>query len=1336
MGADRGKIGCNMVKFAIRLRAFEGEGAALPGVQNAARRPMAKRSAAARKAVMEFHIRKEVREKFALDKGLFSLTGNVVLADLRQVRDLAAKFNAKTDPRHPERFIKAGQLYTMGLIDEILHYMVALYREQVQPDVFDTALERLNDKLSSGKTAGLLHTFGFLFPPQPVYAGKTTVEDYLKGSEDGESHRSLSLEEILLLALANLNTAFAPFNFLFDDKDLEEKTVYPEAIEELKAHLALLPPFGPDGMNLWDLLRAPALASPDSLAGQLEYMRTHWGLLLGKFMARLLIGLDVMKEEDKPYFGGPGPTQVISYSGLDEYEKFSPDQEWMPRTVLMAKSTLVWLYQLTKKYGRPIERLNQIPDEELDELARRGFTGLWLIGLWERSNASRTIKQWTGNPEAAASAYSLYDYDIAGELGGWGALTNLRERCFRRGIRLGSDMVPNHTGIDSRWVTEHPDRFLQLDYPPFPTYGYNCGNLSGRDDVTVQIEEHYFTRSDAAVVFKRIDNKTGHARYIYHGNDGTSMPWNDTAQIDFLNPEAREAVIRTIIGVCQQFPIVRFDAAMTLAKKHIQRLWYPEPGRGGDIASRAEHALPNDEFNRRIPNEFWREVVDRCAAEAPHTLLLAEAFWMMEGYFVRTLGMHRVYNSAFMNMLKNEENSKYRATIKNTLEFEPEILKRFVNFMNNPDEETAVAQFGKGDKYFGIATLLVTMPGLPMFGHGQIEGFEEKYGMEYRRSYKDEKPDVYLVERHEREIFPLMKRRHVFSDSEAFRLYDLYTSEGHVNENVFAYSNRSWDDRALIFYNNSYYEVSGWINRSTPAILQDDGSYRQDTLSEALSIHRDDQFFTLMREQRSGLWFIRSSKEISEKGLFVSLRGYEAQVFLDIHEVVDSIPGSAEYLWAARWSKLHAELNGRGVADPDAAVQDIFLDELYAPLLEFFKPERIEKLYALFAKPESGAAGPGQAGTGTEAASVGRLAGAISFMDAMREPVQNFTAAAEKYLDGAGGRCEPFNTPYIHPRSDPACFGNELAACMDRLRLLAQFTDAEAAALKGPARAFLEKLRTEIVQKPVIAAFAAGYSILTILRSAIGGGASGADAVALVAHWGLDRKLLACFEGLGVNGDEARGIIEIMKTVLIRTGLEDLSLYAAAITGAADKPAAARAIGAVLFGENYAADDFRKLLGINHFEEVTWFNKEAFEKALLYVPLFLMLENGAAFQETVRPPRRDGKEAAPRALKTKAKGEKKAAPQTDLDFVVSGGQDDIAVEFYHRAEILAHIVGALTEAKAASGYRLDVFLGALSGESVKKPSKPRLSGEKKSAGEKQPSSGKQAVPKGKGKTKK
>ena len=90
-----------------------------------------------------------------------------------------------------------------------------------------------------------------------------------------------------------------------------------------------------------------------------------------------------------------------------------------------------------------------------------------------------------------------------------------------------------------------------------------------------------------------------------------------------------------------------------------------------------------------MPVEFWREVVDRVAAEVPGTLLLAEAFWLLEGYFVRTLGMHRVYNSAFMHMLRDEDGAGYRKVVSETIEFDPEILKRYVNFMSNPDEKTA-----------------------------------------------------------------------------------------------------------------------------------------------------------------------------------------------------------------------------------------------------------------------------------------------------------------------------------------------------------------------------------------------------------------------------------------------------------------------------------------------------------------------------------------------------------------------------------------------------------------------------------------------------------------------
>ena len=103
----------------------------------------------------------------------------------------------------------------------------------------------------------------------------------------------------------------------------------------------------------------------------------------------------------------------------------------MPRLVLLAKSTYVWLDQLSRRHGREIRTLDAIPDEELETIARRGITGLWLIGLWQRSPASERIKRWRGNADAVASAYSLDDYRIADDLGGENALADLRARAWR-----------------------------------------------------------------------------------------------------------------------------------------------------------------------------------------------------------------------------------------------------------------------------------------------------------------------------------------------------------------------------------------------------------------------------------------------------------------------------------------------------------------------------------------------------------------------------------------------------------------------------------------------------------------------------------------------------------------------------------------------------------------------------------------------------------------------------------------------------------------------------------------------------------------------------------------
>jgi len=855
----------------------------------------------------EFHISRRARERYALDDSLFSTDGRVIVADFAAARALAEAMTRVTGAPVP-----AGEINALGLIDEVLHIVIRQYERQ-NPGFMARALGSLNLEALENVQIRFLEEF----PPLAVYHNQVSASTYLQGATEGRPHRQVTLEEMLILHVTNLNPAAQPYRELFDDQPLRPHG-YEQIIQQLTGFLAGEPAFGENGgsgESLFDALRAPALASPYSLEGQLQFLLQKWGTLLGEhFVTRLLRGMDFVKEEAiRGVFAGgfAGDAPVLTFAGEPEYERFSPDKDWMPRCILMAKNSYVWLDQLSRWYGREIRRLDQIPDEELDTLARRGITGLWLIGLWERSVASQRMKQSMGNPEAVASAYSLMSYEIAADLGGWQALNNLRTRAWQRGIRLSADMVPNHMGIDSTWVTEHPDWFLSLPYPPYPNYTYNSQDLSADPRVGIFLEDHYYDKTDAAVAFKRVDRWTGDARYIYHGNDGTSMPWNDTAQLDYSKAEVREAVIQTILHVARNFPIIRFDAAMTLAKKHIQRLWFPEPGAGGAIPSRSEQGLSRAEFEAAVPNEFWREVVDRVAAEVPDTLLLAEAFWLMEGYFVRTLGMHRVYNSAFMHMLRDEDNAKYRSVMKNVLEFDPQVLKRFVNFMNNPDEKTAIEQFGDGDKYFGVASLMSTLPGLPMFGHGQFEGLREKYGMEYRRAAWQEDPNPGLIAGHDWRIFPLLHKRHIFAEVDNFILYDFFTGQGGVNEDVFAYSNRHGEERGLVIYHNKYAETSGWLKNSVSFMDKASGQMLQKTVAEGLGLPREG--YAIFRDYVSHLEYLRPCAEIWEKGIFASLGGYACHVFLDWR-----------FVSGEEWKLLAESLNGAGVDSVEARFRQMF----------------------------------------------------------------------------------------------------------------------------------------------------------------------------------------------------------------------------------------------------------------------------------------------------------------------------------------------------------------------------------------------------------------------------
>jgi len=904
--------------------------------------------------VFESHIAGKLREKYGFSQASYSECGKLMLSQLHEVRLLAFNIN-KHRPAGKKVF--AGELLAFSLLDQAFHFVIRDYEKFIQKNLFRSAFEWVSSKTPADYINRLMVDFALRFPSHSVFNGQYGAVEWLnRGSTPGDN-KFLALRELMMIFLANQNPANYQFRELFDRNYLEHQAFLDEVMDYLNDYFSKLHKASIGRPGLFAKLKEPMLHAPDNLYAQLEYVLYNWAELLPEdFVMRLLQGRDFIKE-DYQLHGNTGgiPTFVPRYrnavsqsgamskSGFDfgqdsvslynEYKAFTPDTHWMPRVVLIAKNTLVWLDQLSKTYQSDITRLDQIPDEELDRLSSWGINSLWLIGLWERSDASRKIKHINGVHDAVASAYSLFDYEIAHSFGGEDAYQVLNQRAKAKGIRLASDMVPNHTGIFSRWMIEHPDYFIQTPVSPFPGYQFTGANLSDDPNVEIRIEDGYYNKTDAAVVFQRIDKRTDDVRFVYHGNDGTNMPWNDTAQLDMLKNEVREAVISKIFEVARRFSIIRFDAAMTLVKKHFARLWYPSPGSGGDIPSRSDFAMLQSAFEKFFPKEFWREVVDRINAHMPETLLLAEAFWLMEGYFVRTLGMHRVYNSAFMHMLKNEENSKYRELITNTLEFEPEILKRYVNFMSNPDEETTINQFGSGDKYFGVCVLMCTLPGLPMFAHGQVEGFHEKYGMEYKRAYHDEVPQQWLIDRHKREIFPLLAKRYLFSEIEHFNYFAaIEEGSGEINENVFAYTNKFNEQRVLVLFNNKYERTQGYIKDSYPK-LSGDGNAITSNILDTLELNKQKHTFWLIKEHISGLDYILKASDLYPNGWAFFLNGFEYKIFWEFREVFD---------YKGVYQKLYEKYGSGGIFDIKREVSIIENHTVYLQLHEILKLESLE----------------------------------------------------------------------------------------------------------------------------------------------------------------------------------------------------------------------------------------------------------------------------------------------------------------------------------------------------------------------------------------------------------
>ena len=359
---------------------------------------------------------------------------------------------------------------------------------------------------------------------------------------------------------------------------------------------------------------------------------------------------------------------------------------------LFQVNTRVRLSELGAALGRRAT-LDDIPDAELDRLARDGFDLVWFLGVWQTGEAARRIS--VANPEwhaecrrilrdfresdISGSCFAVQDYHVHADFGGDEALARLRERLAKRGMRLILDFVPNHVAPDHRWVDEHPEFFI----------AGTSGKLAAEP------------RN-----YRRLGN-----RILAYGRDPYFAGWPDTLQLNYGNPALQEALLGELRRIAKQCDGVRCDMAMLVLPEVFQRTW--------GIA-----AAP-----------FWPRVTAAVRAQVPGFLFIAEVYWDLE-WTLQQQGFDYTYDKRLYDRLEQRAARAVREHLLAGLDFQD----RLARFLENHDEPRAAATFAP-EVHRAAAAITFLTPGLRFFHQGQREGRKVRISMHLGRG-PAEPPDA------------------------------------------------------------------------------------------------------------------------------------------------------------------------------------------------------------------------------------------------------------------------------------------------------------------------------------------------------------------------------------------------------------------------------------------------------------------------------------------------------------------------------------------------------------------------------------------------------------------
>ncbi len=346
-------------------------------------------------------------------------------------------------------------------------------------------------------------------------------------------------------------------------------------------------------------------------------------------------------------------------------------------------NTWVWLEELSAKHGRSLS-LRDVPAEEWDRLAGLGFNFVYLMGVWRRSLIGRRIFRTDPNnfpnfdaalpawkmSDVVGSPFSIQDYspDPRIATAAFEDLSEIHNQLRKRGMGLILDFVPNHTGFDHNWITQHPDRYIQGS-------------------------EEDFRRDPAS--FYLVERARDENLFIARGRDPYFPAWSDVAQLNYFNPECRQGMIGILKNIAQYCDGVRCDMAMLVTNEIFSRTW--------------------GNFLKQWPTpqtEFWQEATTALS----DFVWIAEVYWDME-WRMQELGFKFTYDKRLYDRLRDGSAQPVRDHLHADLQYQSKMAR----FLENHDEPRCASVFPR-EKIPSVVTLLSTLPGMRFYHHGQLSG--------------------------------------------------------------------------------------------------------------------------------------------------------------------------------------------------------------------------------------------------------------------------------------------------------------------------------------------------------------------------------------------------------------------------------------------------------------------------------------------------------------------------------------------------------------------------------------------------------------------------------------